>query len=59
MGSVPPVLIFLVGALVVALPRGHVRRVVLLLIPVIGAINLLGLEEGAVKLEMLGYTLVH
>ena len=58
MGSVPPVLIFLVGALVVALTRGHVRRVVLLLIPVIGAINLLGLEEGAVQFEMLGYTLV-
>ena len=59
MGSVPPVLIFLVGALVVALTKGHVRRVVLLAIPVIGALNLLGLEDGAtIELELLGYTLV-
>ncbi|MEC9297660.1 MAG: Na(+)/H(+) antiporter subunit D, partial [Gemmatimonadota bacterium] len=55
----PPVLIFLVGALVVALTKGHVRRVVLLAIPVIGALNLLGLEDGAtIELELLGYTLV-
>ena len=59
MGSVPPVLIFLVGALVVALTKGHVRRVVLLAIPVIGALNLLGLEDGAtIELELLSYTLV-
>jgi len=59
MGSLPPVLIFLVGALVVALTKGHVRRVVLLAIPVIGALNLLGLEDGvAIELELLGYTLV-
>ncbi|SVA57847.1 uncharacterized protein METZ01_LOCUS110701, partial [marine metagenome] len=56
---VPPVLIFLVGALVVALTKGHVRRVVLLAIPVIGALNLLGLEDGAtIELELLSYTLV-
>ena len=62
MGSllgVPPVLIFFVGALVVALTKGHVRRGVLLAIPVIGAFNLLGLEVGdTVEFEMLGYTLV-
>ena len=58
MGSVPPVLIFLVGALLVAVTKGHVRRGLLLAIPVIGGLNLLGLQEGAVEFEMLGYTLV-
>ncbi len=59
MGSLPPVLIFFVGALFVAGTRGHIRRGVLLAIPVIGALNLLGLQEGTtIELEMLGYTLV-
>ena len=59
MGSVPPVLIFFVGALIVAVTKGHIRRGVLLAIPLIGALNLLGLQEGTiVEFEMLGYTLV-
>jgi multicomponent Na+:H+ antiporter subunit D len=59
MGSVPPVLIFFVGALIVAVTKGHVRRGVLLAIPVVGALNLLGLEIGeTIEIEMLGYTLV-
>ena len=59
LGSLPPVLIFLVGALIVAVTKGHVRRGVLLAIPVIGALNLLGLQEGTtIEFEMLGYTLV-
>jgi multicomponent Na+:H+ antiporter subunit D len=56
--GLPPFLIFFFGALVVAVTKGHVRRGVLLVIPVIGGLNLLGLEEGAVEFEMLGYTLV-
>ena len=60
MGSVPPVLIFFVGALVVAVTKGNVRRGALLAIPVIGALNLrLGLEVGdIIEFEILGYTLV-
>jgi multicomponent Na+:H+ antiporter subunit D len=60
MGSLPPALIFVVGALVVAVTKGNVRRVVLLAIPVIGALYLrLGLQIGdSLEFEMLGYTLV-
>ena len=60
MGSLPPVLIFFVGALVVAVTKGNVRRGALLAIPVIGALNLrLGLEVGdIIEFEILGYTLV-
>ena len=59
MGSVPPVLIFLVGALVVAVTKGHVRRAVLLSIPVIGALNLLGLQEGATLEFEIGQLVLH
>ncbi len=55
----PPFVIFLIGTLLVAVTRGHVRRGVLLLVPVLGALNLLGLQDGAfVEIELLGYTLV-
>ena len=58
--SVPPFLIFLVGALVVPLlgrvPR--VRMLWLVLIPVVGALNAMGIEEGyQLQYELLGYTL--
>ena len=46
MTSVAPFLIFYVGAAVVALTRGHVRLVVLLAIPLIGAINVLSMGAG-------------
>ena len=39
MSSLPPVLIFFVGALIVAVTKGNLRRVVLLAIPVIGALH--------------------
>ena len=55
----PPFVIFLIGALLVVVTRGDVRRGVLLLVPVLGALNLLGLQEGSfVEIELLGYTLV-
>ncbi len=55
----PPFVIFLIGTLLVAVTRGHVRRGVLLLVPVLGALNLLGLQDGTlVEIELLGYTLV-
>ncbi|GMV07651.1 MAG: hypothetical protein AMXMBFR53_39260 [Gemmatimonadota bacterium] len=57
--SLPPFVVFFVGALLVALTRGHVRRAILLLIPVVGALNLLGIHEGdTLQWGLLGYTLV-
>ena len=58
--SVPPFLIFFAGALVVPFLR-HVPRIRmawLLLIPVLGALNVMGVQEGyEYQLQFLGYTL--
>ena len=58
--SVPPFLIFFAGALVVPFLR-HVPRIRmawLLLIPVLGALNVMGIQEGyEYQLQFLGYTL--
>ena len=58
--SVPPFLVFFIGALVVPLlsrvPR--VRMLWLVLIPVVGALNAMGIQEGyQLQYELLGYTL--
>ena len=58
--SLPPFLIFFIGALVVPLlsrvPR--VRMLWLVLIPVVGALNAMGIQEGyQLQYELLGYTL--
>ncbi len=44
--SLPPFAIFFLGALLVGLSRGRLRQVLLVLTPVVGGINLLGLEAG-------------
>jgi len=46
-GSVPPFVIFFVGALLIPFFRGRARAVWLLALPVIGAVNLLALHAGA------------
>jgi len=58
--SLPPFLIFFIGALVVPLlsrvPR--VRVLWLVLIPLVGALNAMGIQEGyELQYELLGYTL--
>jgi len=58
--SLPPFLIFFIGALVVPLlsrvPR--VRMLWLVLIPLVGALNAMGIQEGyELQYELLGYTL--
>ena len=58
--SLPPFLIFFIGALVVPLlsrvPR--VRMLWLVLIPIVGALNAMGIQEGyELQYELLGYTL--
>ncbi len=46
MSSLHPALIFFGGALAVALVRGRLQPAVLLLVPVLGGLNLLGLSQG-------------
>lgn len=57
-GSLPPVAIFVVGALLVAVTGGRVRSVILLAIPVVGAINLATLAYGTTsEIVLFGYAL--
>ncbi len=57
--DVPPFVILFAGALLVALTRGTVRKFFLLATPVVGGLNLIGIEEGVhLQLELMGYTLV-
>ena len=57
--AVPPVLIFIVGALVLPIIPGRLKSAWLLFIPVIGFINLLYLGEGThFKFDFLEYQLV-
>ena len=56
--SLPPGLILVLGALGVPLLRGHPRRALLLLLPVLGLCQLWLLPEGLVRsLEVFGYPL--
>jgi len=60
MGSVPPFLIFLAGALAVPFLRRvpTIRAAWLVLIPIVGALNVMGIQEGyELQLQFLGYTL--
>jgi multicomponent Na+:H+ antiporter subunit D len=57
-GSLPPFAVFFIGALLVAVTRGTLRKGVLLLTPVVGALLLLRLEPGTtLEMGLLGYTL--
>ena len=60
MASLPPFIPFFVGALAVAFTRGSARKVLVLLIPVLGGLNLwLGAEHGIHwQIGILGYDLV-
>ena len=58
--SIPPFLVFFVGALLVPFLRDapRLRAVWLVLIPVVGALNVWGLQEGfELQVQLLGYTL--
>ncbi|MEC4668408.1 MAG: Na(+)/H(+) antiporter subunit D [Nitrospirota bacterium] len=57
-GSVPPFAIFFAGALLVPLCRGWLRSALLLLIPLLSALQLWGMEEGVSwSISILTYTL--
>lgn len=56
--DLPPFALFFVAALFVPLLRGWPRYAVLLLVPVLGGINLLGVSHGVhMELSLFGYTL--
>ena len=58
MSSLPPVVWFFGGALLIPLLRGHMRSALLLAIPLLSATQLMGIETGTVwHWEILGYTL--
>lgn len=59
MSSVAPFLIFYLGAALAGVTRGRLRQVILLAIPVVGAVNLYYLPTGAYNtIELFDYTLV-
>ena len=56
--SLPPFLVFAIGAFVVALLRGRVQATVLVLVPLVGLANLLTLDHGVfLQIEAMGNTL--
>jgi len=56
--SIHPALVLLLGALLLPLLRGNARKIWLVLIPVIGFINLLGIDVGTVRsITFMGYEL--
>ncbi|MBN2491261.1 MAG: Na(+)/H(+) antiporter subunit D [Planctomycetes bacterium] len=59
-GSVPPAVVFLAGALLIPLLRGKLRAAWLLALPLLGAVNLLALHDGANwgGLELFGHRLI-
>lgn len=59
LSSMPPFVLFFVGALAVAFTRGSLRKALLLAVPLIGGLNMwLGVEPGVhLQLDLLGYTL--
>lgn len=57
--NLPPALIFILGAFLIPLLKGRVKQGYMLLLPVIGFINLLGLSEGThFTVRFLEYDLV-
>lgn len=58
-GSYPPVAIFFVGAVFVAITRGRLRSSLMLLIPILGALNLRSLDpDASLTLGFMDYDLV-
>ncbi len=56
--SVPPALIFFAGAALVALLRGRLQLVVALAVPIVGALNMIGIEHGTYfQFSVAGYSL--
>ena len=59
LSSLPPFVLFFVGAVVIAFTRGTARKVLILAIPLVGGLNLwFGVEPGLhLQFDLIGYTL--
>ncbi len=58
-GSLPPFALFFLGALLVALTRGALRKAILIVVPVLGALALTRLHPGTtIEVDLFSYTLV-
>lgn len=56
--DVPPFVLLFLGGILAAVTRGNVRKAVLLVVPVLGGLNLIGMQEGVhLQWEVAGYTL--
>lgn len=56
--DLPPFVLLFVGGLLAAVTRGTVRQAVLLVVPILGGLNLIGMEHGArFQWDVAGYTL--
>ena len=56
LNSLPPFLLFFAAALLVAVVPGRARYVIMLLVPIVGGLSLIGVEEGlTLRLSILGY----
>lgn len=56
--DIPPFVVFFVGALIVGLTKGSVRRALLIVVPVLGGLNLIGADAGIhMEMTLLGYSL--
>lgn len=56
--ALPPFLPLMIGAIAALLLRGSIRNIVMLLAPVLGALNLMGLDHGVLSsFELMGYAL--
>ena len=58
MNSVLPFLPLMIGALAAVFLRGWLRSAIILAAPIVGAVNLMGLEHGVFwSIEFMGYAL--
>jgi len=58
LNSLPPFAIFYIGGLIAVLTRGHLRSIILVIVPVLGAWNLMGFEPGShMHTQLLGFDL--
>jgi multicomponent Na+:H+ antiporter subunit D len=56
--ALPPFVPLLIGALAAIFLRGHLRNAIMIFAPIVGALNLMGLEHGVMlTFEFMGYTL--
>lgn len=56
--DVPPFVLLFAGGLLALLTRGTVRKAILLIVPVLGGLNLIGMEHGVhMQWDVAGYTL--